>query len=358
MNKPSFAIIGAGNGGHAFAAHLALMGASISLWDIEKEKIELLRKKGNIEVTGAIKGIGEGILFTEDIGEAVKGKDIIMVVVPSCYHAGIAELLAPVVADGQIIIINTCATGSSLEFRVVFNKLGVKAKVIFSETDTLLYACRSVETGQVNIFGIKARIDFATLPACEVENVAVLIQQFFPQFTPVSNVLYVSMNNANSICHPSPALLNTARIEGASPFQFYIDGVTPAVGTLMEKSDEERLAVGAALGLELISLKGLYELHYNIYKDTLWEAMTSTPSYKGIMGPTTMDNRYMFEDIPMGLVPMISLGDALGVPMPVSKLIVELANIIMKKNYWKEGRNVEKLGLKDLSAEEMIASVL
>jgi opine dehydrogenase len=76
------------------------------------------------------------------------------------------------------------------------------------------------------------------------------------------------------------------------------------------------------------------------------------------MGPTTLDNRYMFEDIPMGLVPMISFGDALGVPMPVSKLIVELANIIMKKNYWEEGRNVEKLGLKGLSAEEMIASVL
>lgn len=357
MRKPSFAVVGAGNGGHAFAAHIALQGSPVSVFDIEKEKIAFLRQKGTIDVSGAVTGSPDGICFTDDIGDAVKDKDIIMVVVPSCYHGGIARLLAPVVADNQIIMLNTCATGSTLEFRLVFSKMGVKANVTLGETDTLLYACRSDKPGSVNIFGIKERINFATLPAKEAENVAKLINQLFPQFIPAENVLYISLNNANSVCHPAPTLLNTARIENATPYEFYVEGVTPGVGRLMERSDAERLALGAALGMKLLSLKQLYELHYNIYKDTLWESMVSTPAYKGLMGPTTMNCRQMFEDVPMGLVPLVSLGDALGVPMPVSKMIVELANIVTGRDFWKEGRKVEEMGLSGMSAEEILAFV-
>ena len=38
-NSPKFAVIGAGNGGQATAAHLALMGFEVNLYNRGKERI-------------------------------------------------------------------------------------------------------------------------------------------------------------------------------------------------------------------------------------------------------------------------------------------------------------------------------
>jgi len=38
MRSPRFAIVGAGNGGQSFAAHLGLLGFPVTLWDVEQEK--------------------------------------------------------------------------------------------------------------------------------------------------------------------------------------------------------------------------------------------------------------------------------------------------------------------------------
>jgi opine dehydrogenase len=357
LEKPGFAIIGAGNGGQSFAAHLSILGFKVSIFDVDKAKIETMRKKGKINVSGAITGTATTVFITDSIEEAVKYKNIIMVVVPACYHAGVAESLASVVTDGQVIIINPGSTGGALEFANIFNKFGVRAKVTIAETDTLLYACRSKEPGEVTVFGIKERIDFATLPVEESDKVAKLINLAFPQFVAVSNVLYTSLNNANAVCHPIPTIMNAARIEGKCPFEFYLEGVTPSIGEMMEKMDQERLEVGKALGIELLSLKDIFKLHYGVVKDNLYESIMNTKAYKGIMGPTTLNTRFMFEDIPMGLVPIASFGDALGIDTPVTKLFIELACILMKQDYWKEGRTVEKLGLAGLNAKQILSRV-
>ena len=44
MEKSRFAIIGVGNGGQSFAAHLSLLGFSVGLLDVEHEKVQDLRR--------------------------------------------------------------------------------------------------------------------------------------------------------------------------------------------------------------------------------------------------------------------------------------------------------------------------
>ena len=77
------------------------------------------------------------------------------------------------------------------------------------------------------------------------------------------------------------------------------------------------------------------------------------PAYQGIKAPTSLNVRYLLEDIPTGLIPLISLGELSAVPTPVCHAIVELACAALSRNFWQEGRTAEKLGLTDMTKEEL-----
>ena len=47
-----FAVIGAGHGGKAMAAHLALMGFKVSLYNRTASHVEIIKKRGGIELDG------------------------------------------------------------------------------------------------------------------------------------------------------------------------------------------------------------------------------------------------------------------------------------------------------------------
>ena len=66
------AVIGAGNGGQSIAGYLSMKGYSVSLYDIDKVKIDKLKIKDGIELTGCIHGIGKVGCYTTDIKEAVE----------------------------------------------------------------------------------------------------------------------------------------------------------------------------------------------------------------------------------------------------------------------------------------------
>ncbi len=45
-----YAVIGAGHGGKAMAAHLALMGFTVNLFNRTPEHVEVIKKRGGIEL--------------------------------------------------------------------------------------------------------------------------------------------------------------------------------------------------------------------------------------------------------------------------------------------------------------------
>jgi opine dehydrogenase len=69
--------------------------------------------------------------------------------------------------------------------------------------------------------------------------------------------------------------------------------------------------------------------------------------------PTTLYNRYIFEDVPMSLVPIASLGAHYGVSVHRMDAMIRMACIIHKTDYWRRGRTLEKLGIGGLSVSEL-----
>jgi opine dehydrogenase len=81
--------------------------------------------------------------------------------------------------------------------------------------------------------------------------------------------------------------------------------------------------------------------------------MHNQSGYYGIKAPPTMNHRYLTEEIPMSLVPIASLGERYGVSVRGIDSIIRLGCLMHNTDYWRKGRTVEKLGISDMSIEEL-----
>jgi opine dehydrogenase len=353
----TFAVIGAGHGGKAMAAHLALMGFKVNLFNRTLEHVEIIRKRGGIELEsteGGPKGFGPLALVTSKMGDAIKGVEVIMVVLPSSAHAEVAKTMATHLKGGQIVILHPGRTCGALEFVKVIRDNGCKADVTVAEAETFIYASRSDGPAQARIFRIKEAVPLAALPCTRTQRVLDAICDAYPQFIDGVDVLNTGMNNMGAIFHPALTLLNMGWIEAThGDYQFYIDGVTPSVARVLEVLDRERVTVASAMGIRARTSLEWLKLAYDTSGVDLHEAIHNQPGYYGIKAPATLNHRYIFEDVPMSLVPIASLGKRYGVSVRGMESIIQIANFIHRTDYWRRGRTVEKLGLEQWSVSEL-----
>ncbi|MFQ6131443.1 MAG: NAD/NADP octopine/nopaline dehydrogenase family protein [Armatimonadota bacterium] len=358
---PRICVLGAGHGGTAMAAHLSLKGYAVNLLNRSPGRLEPIQLHGGIELTcGPEAAIEEGFAELEVVStnpaECVPQADVLMVAVPATGHADVAHVVAGHLRDGQVIVLNPGRTGGALEFRRVLQEEGMRAAVKVAEAQTFIYASRCEQPAQVRVFRVKNTIPVAALPAHHTVDVMRAIKPLYRQFVPGDNVLKTGLNNVGVTFHPAILLLNASRIEsGEGNFEFYLQGITPAVARILEAIDGERLAVACALGIRGMSAREWLYVAYDVAGRTLHEAVLRQHGYKGILAPRSVrDHRYISEDVPTSLVPMASLGRMLGVPTPAIDAVVELANQVQECDYWQTGRTVEKLGLAGRSVREIL----
>lgn len=360
--KTRYAVVGAGNGGKAMAAHLGLMGFSCVLYNRTLENIEAIKTRGGIELTGCEDvphGFGKLALVTSDIGEALERADVIMVVVPATAHADIARAAAPHLCEGQIIVLHPGRTGGALEFVYVLDQCGCETDVTVAEAETLLYAARSEGPAQARVFRVKDAVPVAALPATRTPRVLEVLSIAFPGFIDGKNVLQTSLNNMGAIFHPALTLLNAGRIESTGgEFQFYIDGATPSVARVLEALDRERVTVAASLGIRAQTGMEWLRRAYEATGENLYEAIHNQPGYRGIKAPATLNHRYITEDVPMSLVPIAALGQRYGVRVRGMDSIIRMACIVHRTDYWRRGRTLDRLGIERLSVGEITRYVM
>lgn len=348
------AVIGAGNGGQAIAGYLAMQGYDIALYDIVKEKIEELKKLGGIKLEGRISGFGKLGCITTDIKEAVQGAEIIMITTIANAHKTVAQSIAPFVVDGQVIILNPGRTCGALVFKQTLVESGCKARFYLAEAQTLVYACRIVQNGTVNIIGVKDEVLLAGLPAADTDYILEKINPIYPCFVKAPNVLHTSLENIGAMFHPCVLMFNAATIERNEVFWFYRD-MTEQVAGFIEKFDAERLAVGKAYGIELLSVREWIKFAYKDTEgETLCERMRNNPAYHDIKSPSTIFTRQLTEDIPTGVLPIMELGKAAGVSTPLLESMVHICEGLLNMDLHTNGRSLRNLGLEGMDKDGIL----
>lgn len=347
-------VIGAGNGGQAIAGYCASLGVNVCLYNRSLEKITPILQSHTIEFQGNICGSGHIDVITDSIGEAAMYSNILMVATTATAHREIAGEMCPYLKDGQIIVLNPGRTLGVLDFYSVIYSMRPDLKIFIAEAQTLMFACREIKPGKVNIIGFKDKVLLAGRNKRETDYVVGQLKAFFPCFIPASNLIQTSLENIGAIFHPSVVLFNAATIERNMSFYFYRD-MTPEIASFIEKLDKERIEVGKAFGQKLMSVSDWIVYAYpSTIGNTLCERMKNNPAYYDILAPGTIFTRQLTEDIPTGLIPMSELGKAVGVKTPLMDSIIIITSSLLNIDFRKNGRTLHNLHLDRLDKKQLI----
>lgn len=97
-------VLGAGSWGTALAVVLHKNGHEVTIWSIAQDEIDMLRKEREHKDKLPGVKIAEEIGLTTDLKEAISGRDMLVVAVPSPYIRSTAKSMSPYVEDGQLLV--------------------------------------------------------------------------------------------------------------------------------------------------------------------------------------------------------------------------------------------------------------
>src|SRR6202040_1374711 len=127
MADATVAIIGAGIGGVYLAAELGMLGCKLRLHDLDDSRLAAIRARGGIDVDGATGGFPTIERTTTNLAAAVDGAEIIVIVTGGNAQETVATSLAPLLRDGQIVLLIQGNTGGSLVVRRALETGGGRA---------------------------------------------------------------------------------------------------------------------------------------------------------------------------------------------------------------------------------------
>ena len=354
MSEKKMTILGAGNGGKAFAGDMAYKGWEVTLYEVPefagglKEIMET--KQINILDRGE-KHVGILKEVTTDIEKALAANDLIFIIMPGFGHKRIAELCAPYLREGQIFVFMPGGFGS-FEFYQHLKGMGAWKPVTLAETATLPYGTNATGPCDVMIHVHTAINPFGVFPATKFQEVYDLVKDCDPTLEPAVNILDVAMNNLNPSGHVVPCLLAVTQMEGNPDYHMYRDADTPSVKKLILKIDAERIAARKALGFG--EPHHPFQPGQEMEQPYFGDGSLYMPGRKKIPGPFSIKHRYVTEDAPYGFVFFATMAKKAGVETPAMDTTVNLAGLLNDANYWETGRSVKNLGLEDMPLEKLM----
>ena len=342
------AVLGAGGTGHTIAADLALDGHEIRLYEEprHKDRLQYVLMRGGIGITGAIRnGFARLNGATTEIHEALEGAEIIFVSVVASRHEKIAELCAPYLEDGQTVVIGP-DNGGSLIFANVFKRKGVKFDITIAGIGGNFYSCRLVGPAEVFVGQPNRAKRISAFPGKDTSQAIINLDGVY-DFVAGTNVLEIALSSPNIPNHLAATLLNTGAIENSGGnYYLYREGITPSVVRCTDAVSSERSQLFDVLS-------------YSIEPSSILEKVSKQGHYpeldmfRALIGPTSMQHRYITEDAPTGMALMVSLANMVNGSMPVSAALIALASAINKTDYLAEGRTVQKLELSGMNIDEL-----
>jgi opine dehydrogenase len=354
-------VVGSGNGGLATAFDFAAHGHTVRLFDPPHfpDHVAEVAAVGGIHATGEIEGFAEIAYSGHDIQAALEAAELIILVGPAYSTEHQAKTVAPHLVAGQAVLVCPTSCAGAITFKRIAG-LGLDDESItVGETSTLPYAVRIVAPGRINVFHkLGAGVYVAGLPRSGTGRLLSMIKDVYPgtEAAP-GGVFQTTLQNGNPVIHPAVTLLNTALIERThGSFLFYEDGITEAVGRVIEAVDRERLAIAGALGVRVLSEPDLGVLQGYMREANYSTGYSTAPGFLGIGAQSQLDNRYLTEDVEYSLIFLTDLAGRVGVETPTMQAVITMASIVLDRDIRAERkRTLATLGLDEMSAGDLAA---
>jgi opine dehydrogenase len=283
------------------------------------------------------------------------GADLILLVGPAYSTEPFGEACRPYIKPGQTFVVCPSSCGGGILFKKTagLDMLGDTVQV--GETSTLPYAARLDAPGKVHVFlKLRGGLYLAGIPGSCTQDIYAKFSQNYPDAEPASAWVTMLQNN-NPIIHPAVTILNAGAIERLKgDLLFYEECVMPSVGRLIKAVDDEKILIGEKLGVHILPDHELGVLQGYMIEASYEDGYRSAPGFKGIKAQKTLDHRYLNEDVGYGLIFYRDLAHHLGIVTPVMDSVIQIASVIMKRDYAGEkARTLATLGLNGYTPNEL-----
>jgi opine dehydrogenase len=339
------AVLGGGNGALAAAADLTERGHEVRHWRREaggqRPVIRLEDAAGTREVRLA--------RTCADVGDAVRGAELVFLPDPAFTQLDNAARLAPHLDEAQVVFLAPGTFGA----RVM--REAAHARGAFAETGTLPWLTRKHGPDTAAITARATRLPTGVYPARLHEAAFALLKSAFPAVEPVEDALSAALMNAGPVIHPPLVLMNAGPLEHFERWDIHKEGTQRSIRRVTDALDAERIAARTALGYAPPHFP--LADHYRedgeewMYGRRIHRKLTDSGDWKERI--VLAEHRYMREDVEMGLAFLVSVCEWAGVPCPVARGLLALGSAVLGRDLRQGARTLEGLGLAGLSREEM-----
>jgi len=340
-------IVGAGAIAFGTAAFLERAGHSATLWSPSGARTKALAAGEPLVAAGAVEGTFKpGVAASA--ADLVAGAETILIALPAYGHKAVLDAIAPHITRAHKVIVSSHASFGALYLSRLLANRGIAVPIV--AWGTTLVSGRQTGPARVQVNTVRQSVDLATLPALRSAEGLSLCQSLFgDRFVDRKSLLAIALSNLNPSTHMGIALGNMTRMERGESWS-QAENVTPNVGRLLEELDRERLAIAAALGLEVRTIAQHLHLSFGVPLGSASEMhQTMQAIGKTSAGPTTADSRYVTEDVPFGLVPTARLGRLIGRPAPLHEAGVGLFSAMYGRDFAAENDLLAALDIQSLS---------
>ena len=351
------AVLGGGNGSFAAAGDFALQGHDIRLWRRNAVEVtehcaagsRIFVKDANGQHTAQLS------LVTSDIAEAVGGAELILCPAPAFAQRDIAGLLAPHLADGQVVFLPPATFGSMI-FATAARDAGNRASVSFAETGTLPWLTRKHGPFEVAITIRAKRLPVGVFPLKTADHALDVIGRAFPGvIEPCGDALSGALMNAGPIIHPPLIVMNAGPIEHFERWDIHKEGTQASIRAVTDALDAERIAIreGFGYGSPHFPLANHYasEGEQWMYGRGSHDRLTNSGDWRERI--VLSEHRYMREDLRLGLSFLVSVAELAGVAAPLAKSFLAIGGAICGADFMKSGRTLASLGLGHLDRDQL-----
>lgn len=339
-------IVGTGNGGTTIGADLALKGHQVTLLKtsnkLHNEHFQYLQQTKQVafEEGGVTKG-AHFAAVTTDYASALREAELVIVFIQTNYHRAVIEKLAPHIRDGQCFLLEPGYLSTCYFLQATRKNITV-IEAVSSPID-----CRITAPGAVHVLFRNVMNSFGVYPKAHRPRAAAVLEALQYPYRLMDTVIEAALHNPNLIVHTIGAIFSIPRIEYSDePYWMYKEVFTPHVWNIVESLDTEKMEVLSRLGCKRVPYVEACKRRNST--DQAADAMDVFFDYADNFspkGPNEPDSRYITEDVPQGLVMLEALGMALNIPTPTCTGLINCASAALKRDYRKEGRNLQLLGI-------------
>ena len=361
MNLEPIVALGGGHGAHAMAADLTLAGHEVRLCEHPKftERFRATMEGGEIELTGIGRtGKARPAMVTTDFARALTGAKLVNLCIPAFGHDLFFEAMLPYLTSDHVVVVWAGDFGA-LRLAHMLARRRSKSRPVILEGSTLPYGTRLSGPARVDMLLFANPILVAALPASETKHWPEALKTLWPGVKPAAHALQAAFANPNPIVHPPGALLSVGRVEySKGDFYMYREGMGPATRRVIYGLFQDSVAVAKRLGFTIPG----YPKEYFDKPASIMGEVFECPGDRyeviaNVKGPSTLQDRYLTEDLPCGLLPISQLGDKLGVPTPTIDAIIQFGSLVCEQDFWRNGRSLKSLGLDTMEPKDIMAYV-